>query len=67
VWVILEAVWCLPSVVLAVYFVFICPAAAVSLLLLLLLLFCCCSYFAMLINKAPEQLVMPTANYTLDW
>jgi hypothetical protein len=26
-----------------------------------------CSYFAMLINKTPESLVMPTANYTLDW
>jgi hypothetical protein len=26
-----------------------------------------CSYFAMLINKAPESLVTATANYTLDW
>lgn len=26
-----------------------------------------CRYFAMLINKAPEDLVTATANYTLDW
>jgi hypothetical protein len=35
--------------------------------LLLLPLLLACSYFAMLINKTPESLVMPTADYTLDW